>query len=262
MQHKLSAFYLLFVAIISASCEKVIDVKLNDSANKYVIEGVVTDQDGHCLVKISQTKNFQDNNDFEGVSGAGVIVTGEDGKMTLLSETVQGIYKADMIAEPGVQYKLDVTIAGKLYTSVSRMPDPVAVDSIYISEMDFGSEKDKMVNVVYHDPAGLGNAYRFVLYINGKKVNSIFDRNDDLSDGRKTTVTLMDHDTDLKQGDAVKVEMQCIDANVYKYWFSLRQGATGDGQSASPTNPVTNISGGALGYFSAHTISEKTIVVQ
>jgi hypothetical protein len=261
MQHKLSAFIMIFIAIILASCEKVIDVQLNDSAKKYVIEGVVTDQDGNSQVKISQTKNFSDNNDFEGVRGASVIITEEDGKTTHLNEATPGIYIVDLGGEPGNQYKLDVIIDGKVYSAISQMPARVAMDSIYISEMDMGSETDKMVNVVYNDPAGLGNAYRFVLYINGKKVNTIFERNDDLSDGRKTTVTLMDHDTDLKKGDTVKVEMQCIDVNVYKYWFSLSQGATGDGQSASPANPVTNISGGALGYFSAHTVREKTIVI-
>ena len=56
--------------------------------------------------------------------------------------------------------------------------------------------------------------------------------------------------------------MQNIDPVVYKYWFSLSQNATGETQSASPANPVSNIKGGALGYFSAHTISTKSIIAQ
>jgi len=55
--------------------------------------------------------------------------------------------------------------------------------------------------------------------------------------------------------------MICNDAAVYKYWYSLNDGATGTGQSASPANPVTNISGGALGYFSAQTVRTKGIKV-
>ena len=54
--------------------------------------------------------------------------------------------------------------------------------------------------------------------------------------------------------------MQCIDNAVYKYWFSLNQSATGTSQSASPANAVSNISGGALGYFSVHTVESKTVV--
>ncbi|HKZ66576.1 MAG TPA: hypothetical protein VJ111_09490, partial [Chitinophagaceae bacterium] len=68
-------------------------------------------------------------------------------------------------------------------------------------------------------------------------------------------------DEDIKSGDTVKLDMLCIDPAVYKYWYSVNQSATGNSQSASPANPVSNISGGALGYFSAHTIQTKTLLV-
>jgi hypothetical protein len=55
--------------------------------------------------------------------------------------------------------------------------------------------------------------------------------------------------------------MQCIAPAVFKYLYSLDQGASGGNNSASPANPVTNIEGGALGYFSVHTIESKTMVV-
>jgi hypothetical protein len=54
--------------------------------------------------------------------------------------------------------------------------------------------------------------------------------------------------------------MMCIENAVFKYWFSLNQSATGNSQSASPANAVSNISGGALGYFSAHTVETREIV--
>jgi hypothetical protein len=55
--------------------------------------------------------------------------------------------------------------------------------------------------------------------------------------------------------------MICNDAAVYTFWYSLSSGATGANESASPANPVSNISGGAVGYFSAQTIQRKTILV-
>jgi hypothetical protein len=63
-------------------------------------------------------------------------------------------------------------------------------------------------------------------------------------------------------GDTVAVEMHCIDPAMYKYWFSLSQSATGETETASPANPVTNLSGGTLGYFSAHTVRSKSIIVK
>ena len=55
--------------------------------------------------------------------------------------------------------------------------------------------------------------------------------------------------------------MICNDAAVYKFWYSLNNGATGTGESASPSNPVSNISGGVIGYFSAQTIQSRSIKV-
>jgi hypothetical protein len=53
--------------------------------------------------------------------------------------------------------------------------------------------------------------------------------------------------------------MMNIDKNVYTYFNNL----TGDGfdNSATPANPKSNISGGALGYFSAYANQVRSIVV-
>jgi hypothetical protein len=53
--------------------------------------------------------------------------------------------------------------------------------------------------------------------------------------------------------------MYCIDSAVYNYFFQLFQsgGAGSFNTSASPANPTSNISNGAYGYFSAHTVTSK-----
>lgn len=63
----------------------------------------------------------------------------------------------------------------------------------------------------------------------------------------------------LKTGDSVYVILECIDENVYDYFRT----AGGDmSNSASPANPISNISNGALGYFNACTIRSESLVVQ
>ncbi|HYH13663.1 MAG TPA: DUF4249 domain-containing protein, partial [Flavisolibacter sp.] len=101
-----------------------------------------------------------------------------------------------------------------------------------------------------------------VQYINDRKNKDIFVQNDDLTNGRKNTNTLFNHDDEIKSGDRIRVELQTIDQPVYKYWYSLWQGATGGGNAASPANPLSNLSGSALGYFSAHALSSKTVIVE
>jgi hypothetical protein len=252
--HIISAFLLI---IFFSSCEKVIDVKVNDAAKKYVIEAEITDQPGGCQVLISQTKSFSENNNFAGISGAKVTITDEAGVVTNLTENTGGIYKSNLTGAEGKKYILNVNINGALFTATSRMPRVVPLDSVYVTDLSFL----KGVNVIYNDPVGLGNSYRFVEYINGVKDKGIYIINDDLSDGRLTTNTLFSRaNSEITKGDTINVEMHCIDAPLYKYWFSLSQSATGETETAAPSNPVTNITGDALGYFSAHTVRSKTVI--
>src|ERR1041384_7041793 len=51
---------LILLALVAASCEKVIDIDLNTADKKYVIEGNLTDKPGTARVLISQTKNFDE----------------------------------------------------------------------------------------------------------------------------------------------------------------------------------------------------------
>lgn len=262
MKKILNFIIAIFTLLLITSCEKVIDVNVKGAEKKYVIEGVLTDEPGKCVVKISKTLELNDDNAFEGVSGASVTITDDQGIVSTLAEVAPGIYRSHLIGEPGTVYTMTVNLSGNRFTAQSTMPLPVAIDSLYISEMDMIGEKVLMPNVVFRDPSEKGNAYRFVQYLNGKKLNEIFVQNDLLSNGRLNTTTLFQNNDDIKKGDSVCVEMLCIDNNMYKYWFSLYQGATGNEESASPANPVTNIKEGALGYFSAHTVSKKTKVIE
>jgi hypothetical protein len=148
------------------------------------------------------------------------------------------------------------------------MPGKVNMDTLYISDEILFGENTKLANTSYQDPPGKGQCYRYIQYINDKKTKTIFTNNDDYIDGNYVEAKLWyltDDDTaedeKIKTGDTVRLEMLCIDQAVYKFWFSLTQSATGNSQSASPANAVTNITGGALGYFSAHTVQSKTLVV-
>lgn len=254
---------LILAAILSLfSCEKVIDVVLKDSEKQYVIEGILTNKPGDCIVRLSTTKNFSDNNNFEGISGAAVTISDNAGNIVSLAESAAGVYRsATLAATTGKTYLLQVEVNGKTFTGSCALPVMVNMDSLYIQDESFFGERLKLANVQYTDPAGKGNNYRFIQYVNGKKEKSIFIRDDDYSDGRTSTITLFtspDDENGIKSGDTVKVEMLCITPEIYRYWYSLNQGATGSSNSASPANPVTNLSGGALGYFSVHPIQSRS----
>lgn len=250
-----------------SSCEKVIDIDLSKVEKKYVIEAILTDAPG-AKVLISQTKDFDQDNTFPGISGATVTITETGGSTTTLSETAAGVYEAPALAGTiGKTYLLNVTVAGKNFNATCTMPQKINLDTIYVTdELLFGSTR-KIVNAVNNDPPGLGNNYRFIQYVNNKRNDQMMIRNDEYTDGRKVISKLFyfgdDDDEKIKSGDNVKIELLCISTEMYKYWYSLDRSSTGSGGGgqSTPSNPVTNMKGGALGYFSAHTIQTKTMIV-
>jgi len=263
--HKL----ILFGALLACSCKKIVTLKLNTAPAEVVIEGEVTDQPGPYTVTISQSVGFYADNTFPPVSGASVVI----GDSTLgitdsLTETTPGtgIYSTHSLQGiPGHTYTLSVTAQQQQYTSISTMPNPVSLDSITFSQLSgFGNNQVDAI-ADFQDPAGVKNYYQFVEFVNGNPITKdIFVVDDRLSDGRYINYTLYNDTSYLFQGDLVQVNMYCIDVNVFNYFYQLVQsGGTGAfSTTASPANPTSNISSGALGYFSAHTVSSKSSVVE
>jgi hypothetical protein len=56
--------------------------------------------------------------------------------------------------------------------------------------------------------------------------------------------------------------MRCIDKKVFDYLKQLSGLDPTNGQPTTPANPTSNISGGSLGYFSAHTVQRKKTIVK
>jgi Domain of unknown function (DUF4249) len=260
----ISVFLVMMLGL--TSCEKVIEIKLADASKKYVIEGNISNQPGDCVVKITQSKSFSANNDFPGVSGATVTISDNGGAPVTLTETSQGNYETSVLSgTTGHVYTLGVDIGGQVFNASSTMPVAVTLDSLYSENRILFGDSSKIINVVYKDPPAKGNAYHFFLYKNNVQEKTVFVTNDDYTNGNTVTNELLffndDDNKKIKAGDTVKVIMECIDAPVYQYWFSI-DGATGESNNATPANPVSNITGGALGYFSAHTTQNKTVVVK
>jgi len=260
---------ILFAATLS-SCEKAIDLKLKDTTPQYVVEGVLTNQAGGCKVLLSKTKNFTDNNDFNGIGGATVTIADDNNNVYPLTATGTGIYQnITLTGNPGHTYQLSVSVNGKTFTSSCLMHPAVPLDSIYLVKDELENNKDgtprKYVTVRYDDPIATKNYYRFVQYVNGRKEETIMLEDDEFTNGQEVNNNLRFDNSndnparDIRPGNQVTIEMMSIDQAVYKYFYSLSNSANGDGNNAAPANPLTNIKGGALGYFSAHTVVSKTL---
>ena len=277
---------LIAAAVLSGSifgaCEDVIDIELKDNEPKLVIEGTI-DNTFHGEVRISRTVPFDEPYPASDpssplpprlqvqnpVSGAVVMITEPGVPARTLTEISPGLYVTTTVSPPrytndihiaaNTVYRLSVQVDDQLYEAESSMPPPVEIETIgTVSSNVFGEER-KGVGLLFKDPAGVPNYYRYLLNVNGTPLKTLFVYNDKYNDGKSVTRELFDFDTTLEAGDAVTVTVQFIDAPVYRYWSSL--GANNPG-TAAPGNPVSNISNGALGYFSAHSVTQLSTVIQ
>jgi hypothetical protein len=252
-------------AILLFSCQKVVHLNLNTAPPQLVIQGEVTDAPGPYTVSVDRSVGFYVDNNFPAVDGATVKISDNTGVTDTLTETSPGNYQTHLLqGAVGNTYTLSVTVNDTTYTAMSTMPARVPLDSVTFDNTG-GRRNDRIIpQADFQDPAGIKNYYRFVLYFNGAQfTREIYAFNDRLTDGKYIIQSLRMDSSYLNPGDQLRVDMYCIDVNVYDYFNQLSQ-STGAGSfntSASPANPATNITNGAYGVFSAHTVSSKTVTV-
>ncbi len=245
-------------ATIFLSCKKIINIDLENASPEIVIEGNVTNT-SFAEVRISKSVPFSSPNIFPDVSDADVSITDNNGTKYKLSEVQRGLYtNFNLTGVPGRTYNLYINAEGKVYTSISTMPLQVNLDTILLDKIFFGDKSIWVAKPQYKDPDGFGNSYKFTESINGVRYPQTWVWDDRLTNNGISTIPLIQNDSIIKKNDVVGVEMQCIDKNIFRYFTAfnnIQYSAT------TPANPPSNITGGALGYFSAHTTQYKEVIV-
>lgn len=255
--------FVFALVIFFTSCEKVIELDLSTADAKLVIEGNITNQAGPYFVKLTKTLPFDQPSIYPGVAGATITISDNTGVKDTLVYTDKGIYRTSTLQGiVGRTYTLNVISEGKTYEAKSTMPAFVPLDTIRISSFTFGGLEQKFLIPVYTDPKELGNNYNFRLIVNDTLDKSYITWNDNTNNGVPNQRPLGRSDSNFKTGDDVFLEMQCVDLSAFNYYFTLAELANGGaGGGITPSNPPNNISGGALGLFSAHTSQVKEIKI-
>jgi len=255
----------VIILLATVSCQKVINLKLNNAPAQIVIEANITDQEGPQYVTITKSIPFTGANNFPTVSRAVITLSDNTGQQFKFGEVHPGLYVLYPFSGGvyGRTYTLTVKIGDTIYTARSTMPvAAVPLDSVTDKPNVFGKSDLRTITVNYQDPPNIANQYLFTLFINSTQVGTIFTNNDSFTDGRYVSEDLFQTDIDVHVGDTASVNMESIDNNIYQYWYTLsQQQANGPDGGVTPSNPPSNFNNNALGYFSAHTISGKSILV-
>jgi len=251
-------FLSLLILIFIYSCTKTITPHLNTVSSQLIIQGAISDTAGPYYVSIVNSVDFYASNNYPGVSGASVIITNvTTGVRDSLTEASTGLYMTHAILQgvPGNTYLLNVSLNGNTYKASSTMPRHVNLDSV---TFDFTDTTRIEARANYQDPSGIHNFYKYGMVINGVVDKRFLTFDDRLSDGRYIRDNVDADTSEIKRYNAVQVNLVGVDSNVYTFLHEAENVAYNNGSLVGPANPVSNISGGCLGYFSAQTVSNKT----
>lgn len=257
---------LLALGLTILSCQKVIDVDLNEANPVVVIEANYSAEDSTVRVRITRTSNYFDNSASPEVNNAVVTITDGSGNTASVNFIASGNYiLSNYIPQFNTNYTLSVLIDGQTYTAQCTLHDPVSLFPIQYDYFDgfFGAEGGYVPFVVFEDPAGESNYYSIILSRNDttyNKLDDIFTQDDQLTDGNTVARPLFLSNF-YQLDDSVHMELRTIDKKIYDY-INEAQSISGGQNSAAPGNPTNNWTNGALGYFNAYSSSRQSIIIQ
>ncbi|MBK8144930.1 MAG: DUF4249 domain-containing protein [Bacteroidetes bacterium] len=207
----LSALLCLF---FFSSCQKVIDVNLNDAQPQYVIEAPMFEGVHDFTVRITKTTNYFDTEQPTTVDNAVVVLKDPNSNSVTLTPQGNGWYRiANFAAIPLSSYQLEVFVDGKSFTANSTMPFHTPIDSLTTRKFNgFGppnpDKGTELLLVHLKDSVGVKNFYRVLITKNDTILNKaenyyIFD--DMVRDGLQIDAPIFT--SIFKKGDKVDVEL-------------------------------------------------------
>ncbi|MGH2623675.1 MAG: DUF4249 domain-containing protein [Sphingobacterium sp.] len=255
----LRVLYLTVFSLLFISCEELIEVDLNDTNPKLVIEAEITNSGNKQEIIVSRTVNFAENKPYEPIVDALVILSNNQGKSFQFTHDKNGIYVSPnlMSVNTNDTYFLTVEVDGQQYSSTSKMADYVEIDSIGVTKEEIFGDSFYFINMKFQDPAGVPNYYKYNVSINGGAFKFSGAYRDKFYDGKQITQQIGGQNLDdFKLGDEVIVRRSSISKETYKYWSEVQAANPGN---AAPGNPTSNISNGALGYFSISNAKDYSV---
>lgn len=247
---------IIFLLICCYSCEEVVDIKLEQSEPRLVIEAsLLWDQQSELnaqYIKLSTTTAFFDE-EIPTAENAEVSVFSTSGTEYVFQEVENGLFRNTEINPlPGEEYRLEIIYENEIYTATSEYVTTPDLDFVE-QENDGGFSGDDIeLKVFYTDPANEENFYLFRFY-NEDLDLQIY--TDEFTDGNQTFAFFSSDE--LEAGDEVGFEIQGITESFYQYMFILRS-QSGSGGGPFQTQPTlvrgniintTNPDNYPFGYF-------------
>jgi hypothetical protein len=260
----------LLVSIVvfsSLSCEKVVQIPLNEADSIIVVEAILKDVLGESSVKLTKTASVYELTSFPAVALAAVVVSDDNGGQYTFLESVpsSGLYlHPTFVVEPNTTYSLKVISDEGEVTAVSASRSKPKLDSLtYTYEtFAFGGDTLETYLMQFHSPENGAelNHYRLRIWVNEEEVEIYYLGDDQFINGQYYVAQFFG--TIPEFGDNVRIEMLEMDKVMYSYYVGLSNELNASPFSAAPSNPPTNLVGNALGYLGVFMTDTASTVIQ
>ena len=270
---KIICFTIIVISIVA--CTEKIDIELNDTYTRLVVEAYITDEAKNHIVKLTKTSDYFYNKPAPVVEGAKITIA--DGQNILnLTETKPGIYKTEKIAgEIGKTYTLNIELLEEInghknFTAMDKLMPVGIIDSIGIEYID--SWEVWEIRLYANEPP-TSDFYMFNWMKNNILITDTIDEvnvsDDKFFNGSYSNGVGVGwfeeerEDENLHPGDTVTLIMSTITEEYADFVWEI-QAETGYQSplfSSPQANVSSNISNGALGYFAAYPKRYSSTVV-
>lgn len=261
------------------SCTERIDIELDESSVRLVVEGAITTDTMAHKVVLTKTTSYYYDQESPPVTGASVSITAGERNIQLY-EKKPGVYYTDSVfyGLEGLTYILNITLVSPVgghteYSASSYMNDAVRIDSAdLIFHPEWSDSGFYEIRCFLKDPP-TSDYYRWLIYRNGYILSDTLDEwfvtDDRFFNGsylNGATVAFVDQGSEneqLEAGDVITLELNSIGRDFAGFLWEAQSELMGSNPlfSGPPANVKGNISNGAIGFFAAYTTSRYRIKV-
>lgn len=260
---------LLFLVLIVASCEDVIDVPLQKAATRLVVEASIDWEKGTAgneqSIKLSNSSAFFDTTSSTEVMGASVIVTNDtSGTAFVFEDQNNGNYTTtSFVPVLGQAYTLEIIHEGETYNAKETLNAVPEITDVYQDLEDGFDDEIIEVHIIFTDPIEEGNNYLFKFQKQGELLPDLELGDDEFVNGNEIDWWYeIDDDEETEKveefapGDVLLFDMHSI-SEAYRNYMQILIDQIG-GVGLFDTTPVsvkgncinlTNPDNYAHGYF-------------
>ncbi len=263
---------LFVVAVFLTSCEDVVDVDLNESAPRLVIDASINWQKGTAgnlqTVRLTTTAGYFENT-IPTVSNATVFITDANGTVFNFTENPgTGNYICnDFVPELNRNYVLTVVHEGETYTASETLKPVPPIDMITQRNDGGFVGEDIEIKTFFTDDATTHDYY-LIKYQPSYSVIPEFDiSSDEFFQGNQYSDFFSSED--LTSGDTLGISLRGISEQYYNYMDILSNITGGGGPFQAPPANLkgnivnqTNFNNYAFGYFSVSEMDSRDYLVE